>query len=444
MRGEIWGRYFLQLLLCLPAGILCLAPVRGRLRVGRRMLATLVIVAVTLFAALGATVLQATYWPENALLVPALVLFYALYRRFVEIDRFQALFILMVAAAVMGFCAVFSEVLWAREELTRGEEVSSWGLAVTRLGLGAAVAAAFWPLMARHVGWLIRYCGQMSAWRIAWLLPTANLVLFVAMMPQDYRTILVNRVQSLGMVILLFLLGLMAFLIEQFYRIARSMYDSAALRDENHFLAAQASQYAALSSYIQQTRKLRHDFRQHLRVISGLVAKGDLEALNAYLRDVSGQEQEQVRFIFANSALNALAGYYESRARSQGVELEWSVSLPETLNIPDAEICVLLGNLLENALRAAQGSEEPFVELSVGKTEKAGLLLISISNSCAEKPEIPSSLRVQKGPHGIGLRSVRRTVGKYNGNMEQSWEEEQGTFRTLITFPPQKQPEVKK
>ena len=84
MRWEIWGRYFLQLLLCLPAGILCLAPVRGRLRVGRRMLATLVIVAVTLFAALGATVLQATYWPENALLVPALVLFYALYRRFVE------------------------------------------------------------------------------------------------------------------------------------------------------------------------------------------------------------------------------------------------------------------------------------------------------------------------------------------------------------------------
>lgn len=113
------------------------------------------------------------------------------------------------------------------------------------------------------------------------------------------------------------------------------------------------AQYAALSSYIQQTRKLRHDFRQHLRVISGLVAKGDLEALNAYLRDVSGQEQEQVRFIFANPALNALAGYYESRAQSQGVELEWSVSLPETLNIPDAEICVLLGNLLENALDGA-------------------------------------------------------------------------------------------
>ena len=71
----------------------------------------------------------------------------------------------------------------------------------------------------------------------------------------------------------------------------------------------------------------------------------------------------------------------------------------------------------------AQKSEEPFVELSVGKTEKAGLLLISISNSCTEKPEIPSSLRVHKGPHGIGLRSVRRTVGKYNGNIEQSWEE---------------------
>lgn len=439
MRWEIWGRYFLQLLLCLPAGILCLAPVRGRLRVGRRMLATLVIVAVTLFAALGATVLQATYWPENALLVPALVLFYALYRRFVEIDGFQALFILMVAAAVMGFCAVFSEVLWAREELTRGEEVSSWGLAVTRLGLGAAVAAAFWPLMARRVGWLIRYCGQMSAWRIAWLLPTANLVLFVAMMPQDYRTILVNRVQSLGMVILLFLLGLMAFLIEQFYRIARSMYDSAALRDENHFLAAQASQYAALSSYIQQTRKLRHDFRQHLRVISGLVAKGDLEALNAYLRDVSGQEQEKVRFIFANSALNALAGYYESRARSQGVELEWSVSLPETLNIPDAEICVLLGNLLENALDGAGTMPQGKRRARIICQLNGEMCCVIVENSYNGQVLCKDGrfLSTKHEGRGHGLASVEAVVARHHGSMEV--DAEGGIFRVslLISLAPE-------
>lgn len=426
MRWEIWGRYFLQLLLCLPAGILCLAPVRGRLRVGRRMLATLVIVAVTLFAALGATVLQATYWPENALLVPALVLFYALYRRFVEIDGFQALFILMVAAAVMGFCAVFSEVLWAREELTRGEEVSSWGLAVTRLGLGAAVAAAFWPLMARHVGWLIRYCGQMSAWRIAWLLPAANLVLFVAMMPQDYRTILVNRVQSLGMVILLFLLGLMAFLIEQFYRIARSMYDSAALRDENHFLAAQASQYAALSSYIQQTRKLRHDFRQHLRVLSGLAAKGDAAALTAYLKEVGGEEHEEIRFVFANPSLNALAGYYDALARERGVALDWRVSLPEELNIPDAELCVLLGNLVENALDGALTLPEGKRGAKVICRMSGDLLCVIVENGYdgQVRRKKDGFASTKHSGESYGLESARATVARHHGFLTVDAEED--------------------
>ena len=426
MRWEIWGRYFLQLLLCLPAGILCLAPVRGRLRVGRRMLATLVIVAVTLFAALGATVLQATYWPENALLVPALVLFYALYRRFVEIDGFQALFILMVAAAVMGFCAVFSEVLWAREELTRGEEVSSWGLAVTRLGLGAAVAAAFWPLMARHVGWLIRYCGQMSAWRIAWLLPTANLVLFVAMMPQDYRTILVNRVQSLGMVILLFLLGLMAFLIELFYRIARSITDSAALREENHFLAAQASQYALLSGYIRETRRLRHDFRQHLRVLSGLAAKGDAAALTAYLKEVGGEEHEEIRFVFANPSLNALAGYYDALARERGVALDWRVSLPEELNIPDAELCVLLGNLVENALDWALTLPEGKRGAKVICRMSGDLLCVIVENGYdgQVRRKKDGFASTKHSGESYGLESARATVARHHGFLTVDAEED--------------------
>ena len=89
--------------------------------------------------------------------------------------------------------------------------------------------------MASRVGWLVEHFMQASVWRIVWVLPLAHMLLFIAMMPEDYHTILVNRVQPLGAIILLFLLGLMAFLIELFYRIARSITDGAALREENHF-----------------------------------------------------------------------------------------------------------------------------------------------------------------------------------------------------------------
>ena len=118
-------------------------------------------------------------------------------------------------------------------------------------------------------------------------------------------------------------------------------------------MAAQASQYAALSSYIRETRRLRHDFRQHLRVLGGLAAQGDMAALTEYLKEVGGAERDEVRFIFANPSLNALAGYYDTMARERGVKLEWSVSMPAELNISDVELCVLLGNLVENAVDGA-------------------------------------------------------------------------------------------
>ena len=153
--------------------------------------------------------------------------------------------------------------------------------------------------------------------------------------------------------------------------------------------------------------------------------------------------QKRVKYC-SDPVLNAILLRYQELCEKTGVSFTADIRTISLEFMKSVDVTAIFGNLLENALRAARESEDPFVELSVGKREQAGLLLISVSNSCVEKPEFPSSLRVQKGPHGIGLRSVRRTVGKYNGNIEQSWEEEQGVFRTLITFPLQKQLEVNK
>lgn len=296
MNWDAWGRYFVELLLCLPAGLLCLAPVKERLRVRVDVVLLAAGGAITLFAAVGALVIVRTGWPENALLIPGMLLFFVLYRRLVRVQGLHAVFIFLVSAAVMGFCAVFTDVLLAGMEILNLEAAPSWRLAGVQLGTGMLVVILFWPLMERRVGWLIDSCAQISAWRIVWLMPLAHLVVFIVMAPQDYHTVLVNRVQMLSVVVSLFLLFLLAFQIEQLYRIARSISDSAALREHNSVLAAQASQYAALNSYIQETRWLRHDFRQHLRVLSGLAAKGDVSALTAYLHEVSGKQIDESSF----------------------------------------------------------------------------------------------------------------------------------------------------
>lgn len=203
--------------------------------------------------------------------------------------------------------------------------------------------------------------------------------------------------------------------------------------------------YTALQEQYENQRILIHDIRHHLDAIKNMLEKEEYPALSRYIGEMSQMPALQKRVKFCRDpVLNAILLHYQELSEKTGVSFTADIRAVSLEFMKSVDVTAIFGNLLENALRAAQKSEEPFVELSVGKRENAGLLLISVSNSCTEKPEAPSSLQGLKEPHGIGLRSVRRTVGKYNGNMEQSWEEEQGTFRTLITFPPQNQPEVKK
>ena len=429
---DLWARYAVEFLLCLPASILCLAPVRGRLRVSIRAYLLLATGATTLVSAASAAALLVTGWPENALLVPMLLVFFLLYCSLTEIKALPALFIILVAAAVMGFCAIFTDVLLARVEVARVDAAPTWAAAGLQLGLGLIVAALMWPLMARRVGWLVEQFMQASVWRIAWILPLAHALLFIEMMPQDYHTILVNRVQPLGAIILLFMLGLMAFLIELFYRIARSITDSAALREENYFLAAQASQYAALSSYIRETRRLRHDFRQHLRVLGGLAAQGDMAALTEYLKEVGGAERDEVRFIFANPSLNALAGYYDTMARERGVKLEWSVSMPAELNISDAELCVLLGNLVENAVDGALTLPEGKRSAKVICRMSGDLLCIIVENGYDGQMRRKKAgfASTKHAGESYGLELVKATVDRYHGSLTVDAEE--GIFRVNL------------
>lgn len=432
MNWDAWGRYFVELLLCLPAGLLCLAPVKERLRVRVGVFLLASGGAITLFAAVGALVIVRTGYPENALLIPGMVLFFVLYRRLVRVQGLPAVFIFLVSAAVMGFCAVFTDVLLARREIASLESSPTWLMAGAQLGIGMLAATLFWPLMERRVGWLIDSCAQISAWRIVWLMPLAHLVVFIVMAPQDYHTVLVNRVQMLGVVVSLFLLFLLAFQIEQFYRIARSISDSAALREHNSVLAAQASQYAALNSYIQETRRLRHNFRQHLRVLSGLAAKGDVSALTAYLHEVSGKQIDEYRIIFANPSLNALAGYYDALARTRGVPMEWRVSLPETLEMPEAEMCVLLGNLLENAIEGATTLPEGERSARVICHISGDMLCLVVENGFDGRVRRKKEgfLSTKHPGEGYGLHSVRTTVARHRGSM--SVETEGGVFRVSL------------
>ena len=140
----------------------------------------------------------------------------------------------------------------------------------------------------------------------------------------------------------------------EMYRVAKEFTRSSQLDRENQLLGMEARRYTELRTYMKNTRRLRHDFRQHLHVIAGLTEAGQLEEMKSYLHKYESELSEQRSALCANAAVDALAGHYDNEAKQQATPIEWKLELPRQLPLPEADLCTVLGNLLENALHASQ------------------------------------------------------------------------------------------
>ncbi|MFR7444236.1 MAG: ATP-binding protein [Sellimonas intestinalis] len=90
----------------------------------------------------------------------------------------------------------------------------------------------------------------------------------------------------------------------------------------------------------------------------------------------------------------------------------------------------LFCNLLDNAVEAATGYPNAFIEIYADFSKSHNSLLLSVKNSCMQKPSINTKgrLKTQKFPngiHGTGLKSVLRVVKKYEGNYEFSYDDQE-------------------
>ena len=105
-------------------------------------------------------------------------------------------------------------------------------------------------------------------------------------------------------------------------------------------------------------------------------------------------------------------------AIENGTKININVSIPSGLSFPSFDLTVILGNLIDNALEAvAFVDEDPFIDFRINCSK--GLMIIKISNPYKiavnmENGKIITSKK-DTANHGIGLKSVKEALNKYNG-----------------------------
>jgi len=203
-------------------------------------------------------------------------------------------------------------------------------------------------------------------------------------------------------------------------------------------LDMQLSHYKQLAESRSHIREIWHDFKNHIQCMRILYDKGDMESLGEYIRNLSCYEERANVLDTGNPVIDALLSNKQSVAVQEGIQFDMELLIPPNINIPPADICTILGNSLDNAIEACCRIKSPDIQkrIFLSLTYNNGYLVMLLSNTFEEKPKKRGRHFVtwKSSPqfHGLGLQSIERTVGQYNGNMKIDIENDTFTLKILL------------
>jgi sensor histidine kinase YesM len=191
-----------------------------------------------------------------------------------------------------------------------------------------------------------------------------------------------------------------------------------------NLVSSSREHYQKMNELYDKLRILRHDYKYHLSVTKNMLHSGNAEEANEYLTNTENQllEYEMKRYCH-NTVLNALITSYAERCVENNIEFSAKIVFPDSLSIPDYDMCIILGNLLENAIEACiKLTENRFIALETHI--KTAQFFVQVKNSfdgiVRGKPEVMTS---RKTNGGLGLRSVKEVLEHYGGDLLTEWNE---------------------
>jgi sensor histidine kinase regulating citrate/malate metabolism len=186
-----------------------------------------------------------------------------------------------------------------------------------------------------------------------------------------------------------------------------------------------------------QMRGWRHDYHNHIQLMKAQLALGKSDETAEYLGELDKDLTAVDTLIkTGNVMLDAILNSKLSLAKAREIRINAKAIVPKQLNISEIDLCVILGNLLDNATEACvklDKKEERFIRVYIDILK--GQLYLSVTNSVGgEVKRVGSSyLTTKGGSHGFGLMRLDKLVQKHNGYVNR--QNEDGVFVTEIMLP---------
>ncbi|MEA5016717.1 MAG: GHKL domain-containing protein [Candidatus Limiplasma sp.] len=410
-----------------PYFTLALAGVLDYLRVSKGR-ALLRMVAMTLAHATSILLWMQFYPNYRSIQIPHELFFLALYLLFffltVRVEVFKLLF--------MGlFIKLFADVLLSLVAFIEGtfspNDEASFGLTFNLIHL-ALLVLAFAPMylfVTRSLRTLM--LNQSRLWRFLWLLPLTLFALSMTYSQLNKEVFVTPRHLIFASLLLAFSVLVYTLIAKTFETIRERTLLEANMLCLEKMLEMQDTHYERLASGIEATRRARHDLRHQIAALRGYLGNGDIQGAKQYCDEIAHSIPTNYdQPLCDNFPVSAVAQHYAGLAQSEGISLSLRLDIPSDAGqVQDGELCVVIGNLMENAIEACkrQGAGPRFITLRA--LVQGDYLTITMDNSFdgALLRQGKEYLSRKREGAGIGLASLERVAEKNGG---QAYFEPQG------------------
>ena len=177
-----------------------------------------------------------------------------------------------------------------------------------------------------------------------------------------------------------------------------------------------------INEQYEQTRRLRHDMKQYFTVLDGLISERKYSEARALISEnYKSISCSEVVVNVGNNYVNSILNAKLTHAKSLQIDVICSIE-KDLSGIESTDLCNLLGNMLDNAIEAAQEckTEKRSIELNISSLSNRLIVIVrnSINHSIlAENPNLVTS-KQDKSEHGYGIKTIKSITEKYDGTID--------------------------
>lgn len=358
-----------------------------------------------------------------------LLVYLPVFLAFVFISRFKPIKILFIHLTVIAIFISFTSV-----GIIVSYFFDSSRIVVNIVSYSFYIPA--WMIIYKHIRPTFLYMLRNAdkGWAGFCLIPLSYCILL-------YTTSMMYNIDELDIgpiirtAVIFFILAFSAYYM--IFRFFKQTREQLILQDEQNVLISQVAaaqlHFEALEESQEKTAIYRHDMRHHLNLINSYLADNNREAVQKYIAEVERTiDDAAVEKYCSNYTVNLILYSYITHAKKEDIKVETQINLPEENSVSDMDLCVIFGNVIENATNACRSiSNRETTFITIVCKNKNDKLFIQITNSYEGEIKFADDMPVStKENHGLGTKSIAAIAQKYSG--VYSFTAENGVFTTSI------------